>query len=91
MPVKFSLTGNRGLQIFATGYPQVSTINCDSEAPVDDNVQTTTAGQSSLAYDSGADQYTYTWKTENAWAGACKQLIIRLADGTDHIAYFRFR
>jgi len=91
VPVKFSLTGNRGLQIFATGYPQVSTINCDSEAPVDDNVQTTTAGQSSLAYDSGADQYTYTWKTENAWAGACKQLIIRLADGTDHIAYFRFR
>jgi Tol biopolymer transport system component len=90
VPVKFSLTGNRGLQIFASGYPQVSTISCDAEAPQDDNVQTTTAGQSSLSYDSAADQYTYLWSTDRAWAGTCKQLNLRLADGTDHIAYFRF-
>jgi len=63
----------------------------DVESVILSRLAATTAGQSSLAYDSGADQYTYTWKTENAWAGACKQLIIRLTDGTDHIAYFRFR
>ena len=90
VPVKFSLNGNRGLSIFAAGYPVVSTINCSTQDPVDGDVQTTTAGQSSLSYDSGADQYNYVWKTDRSWAGSCRQLIIRLADGSDHIAWFKF-
>jgi extracellular elastinolytic metalloproteinase len=31
------------------------------------------------------------WKTQKAWAGTCRQLIIRLDDGTDHIANFKFK
>ncbi len=26
---------------------------------------------------------TYVWKTEKAWAGTCRHLIIKLNDGTD--------
>jgi uncharacterized protein YjbI with pentapeptide repeats len=91
VPVKFSLNGSRGLQIFAAGYPQVSSINCNTDAPVDDNVQTVDAGQSSLNYDAGTDTYTYVWKTDRSFAGSCRQLILRLADGTDHVASFKFR
>ncbi len=49
-----------------------------------------TAGSSSLSYDATTDQYTYVWKTNKAWARSCRQLILRLSDGTDHIASFSF-
>jgi hypothetical protein len=36
-------------------------------------------------------QFSFNWKTEGAWAGTCRQLIIRLQDVSDPVAYFRFR
>ena len=91
IPVKFSLSGNKGLSIFAANSPQSGVIPCDASAPAQDLTDTTTAGNSSLSYDASSDQYNYVWATNRAWANTCKQLIVRLADGTDHIAYFKFR
>jgi hypothetical protein len=90
VPVKFSLRGNRGLTIFATGYPLSQSIKCDSTVLVE-NVPTVTAGSSSLSYDSKTDTYTYTWKTDKAWAGTCRQLVVRLADGNVKAANFKFK
>jgi Purple acid Phosphatase, N-terminal domain len=53
IPVKFSLDGNQGLDIFAAGFPQ--------------SAGAATAG--SLSYDAREDQYTYTWRTDKAWSG----------------------
>ena len=91
IPIKFSLYGNRGLSIFANGYPASRQITCDSDAPIDDTIPTVPAGTSSLTYDAGSDQYNYTWKTDKAWKGTCRQLNLRLADGTDHVANFKFK
>jgi len=91
IPVKFSLSGNQGLSIFATGYPKWQKINCDTSVPLDIIEETVTAGSSSLSYDPIADRYVYVWKTDRAWAGTCRQLIVRLDDGTDHIANFKFK
>jgi S-adenosylhomocysteine hydrolase len=88
IPVKFSLGGNRGLTIFAAGYAQSQQVACDGLATQDVVEETLTAGSSSLSYDASTDQYTYVWKTNKAWAHTCQPLIIRLSDGTDHIAYF---
>ncbi|MGH9937989.1 MAG: PxKF domain-containing protein, partial [Blastocatellia bacterium] len=41
--------------------------------------------------DAASDQYTYVWKTEKSWAGACRQLIVRLNDGSERVAYFKFK
>ncbi|MFE9849884.1 PxKF domain-containing protein [Streptomyces sp. NPDC005576] len=30
------------------------------------------------------------WKTGKAWAGTCRRCRLTLADGTDHLADFRF-
>jgi hypothetical protein len=90
IPVEFSLGGNQGLDIFAAGYPTSQQIACDSSAPLDDVEQTVPAGSSSLSYDATTDQYTYVWKTDKTWAKTCRQLTVRLSDGSDHIAYFRF-
>jgi hypothetical protein len=91
VPVKFSLGGSYGLNIFAAGYPKVQTVVCGSGAPIDEIEQTVTAGASSLSYDAASGQYSYTWKTDKSWAGSCRQLTIRLSDGTDHVAMFQFR
>jgi len=94
IPVKFSLKGDQGLNIFATAtdgtkYPKSSVISCDPTADVDAIESTVTAGQSSLQYDSTLDQYTYVWKTDKGWAGTCRQLEVKLTDGTSHKASFK--
>ena len=92
VPVKFSLDGNQGLGVFATGYPKSVTIPCESDAEIDGIEQTVNAGQSSLSYDQASDTYTYVWKTEKGWGSpaSCRQLVVQLDDGTFHRANFRF-
>jgi uncharacterized delta-60 repeat protein len=91
IPVKFSLGGDQGLDVFADGYPRSQQIACDSSAPVDGVEETLTAGRSSLAYDAASDIYTYVWKTEKAWAGTCRQLVLKFDDGSFQRANFKFR
>ena len=91
VPVKFALGGNRGLSIFAPGYPVLATIACAVGVPTDPVEQTVTAGSSSLQYDAGANQYSYIWKTPSSgWpSGTCRQLQLKLVDGTTHVANFK--
>jgi hypothetical protein len=91
VPVKFSLGGNQGLGIFATGYPASRTVSCRPDATTDEIEQTVNADHSSLRYDAATDTYTYVWKSGMSWAGQCRRLILRLADGIEHTALFRFR
>ena len=90
IPVKFSLGGNQGLAIFASNSPaSVATAQCDGAAS-DEVEVTVTAGNSSLSYDAGANQYNYVWKTEKNWVG-CRQLRLTLKDGSVRTAMFKFR
>jgi hypothetical protein len=91
VPVKFSLGGDQGLDIFEAGYPKSQQIACDSTAMVDGIEETVGAGGSSLSYDAATDQYTYVWKTDKGWAGTCRQLVLKLDDGTFHRANFKFK
>jgi HYR domain len=90
IPVKFSLGCNQGLNIMWTGYPQSGLMQCDNQDPLDDIETTVNAGNSSLNYDPVANQYIYVWKTDRAWAGTCRLLTVKLADGTFHYAFFNF-
>ncbi|HET8768324.1 MAG TPA: PxKF domain-containing protein [Pedococcus sp.] len=47
-------------------------------------------GGSSLQYDAATGTYTYVWKSDKAWAGSCRQLVVKLDDGTLHRANFKF-
>jgi hypothetical protein len=91
VPVKFSLSGNKGLGIFAAGSPSSGPIVCNSSDPATLLEETVTAGGSSLSYDPVTDQYIYVWKTEPAWAGTCRQLVVQLNDGSIHRANFKFK
>lgn len=90
IPVKFSLGGDMGLNIFAAGYPKSVVQSCSSGAATDDIEETVTAGGSSLSYDPLTGQYNYVWKTDKGWAGQCRQLIVKFADGNTQVANFNF-
>jgi hypothetical protein len=62
---------------------------CNSSDEVDIVEETVTAGGSSLNYDATVDQYIYVWKTDKSWAGTCRQLVVKLNDGTYHRANFK--
>jgi sugar lactone lactonase YvrE len=91
IPIKFSLSGNKGLNIFAPNSPSSGPVACNSSDDATVLVDTITAGGSSLTYDAGSDQYVYVWKTESSWAGTCRQLVVQLNDGSVHTAYFKFK
>jgi hypothetical protein len=87
VPVKFSLGGDHSLGILETGYPVSQQIDCTTKAPIGPTEPTNS--NSGLTFGNG--KYHYNWKTLKAWEGTCRQLIVRLDDGTDHIAYFKFK
>jgi hypothetical protein len=89
IPMKFSLNGDQGLDIIASGYPKSQPIACNGANG--DELVTETAGNSSLSYDSQNDEYTYVWKTERSWSGQCRLFVLELDDGTQHTALFQFR
>ena len=96
IPVKFSLDGDHGLDIFAVGYPKSIQIECGNEDPVGDITDgyTVTAGDSSISYDTSTDQYIYVWKTDKSWAydtSPCRQLVVKLNDGKSYYANFKFK
>jgi hypothetical protein len=89
VPVKFSLGGDRGLAILAAGSPVVTAVSCESGVAVDE-IETTVANSSSgLTFDDGV--YTYVWKTPKSFAGTCRQIDVKLVDGTSHVALFKLR
>ena len=92
IPVRFSLGGDYGLNIFASGYPAAQQISCgDGGSGGSDPIEeTVTVGNSSLRYDPVTQTYTYAWKTDKAWAGTCRTLLVRLIDGSEHTAFFQF-
>jgi hypothetical protein len=89
IPVRFSLGGDKGLDVFGAGYPISGQVPSAPNAPLDAIEQTVTASASGLSYSASTGQYTYTWKTDKGWAGQTRQLVLRLKDGTEHKASFK--
>ncbi len=86
VPVKFSLGGDYGMNVIASGYPISTPVNCTTLAPTGPS-QATQAAEP-LVFEDG--QYKYVWKTKKPWAGTCRLLEIKLVDNTVHTALFQF-
>jgi Tol biopolymer transport system component len=81
IPLKFSLHGNRGSDLFAFGSPTWTA--CDASAG-------TNPATGTLSYNASLDRYTFLVATDKSWAGTCRDLILTLRDGTAHRARFTF-
>jgi predicted extracellular nuclease len=92
VPLKFSLGGDQGQDIFVPGYPLSFPIACDgSGAALGPAVSTVNPGNSALSFDPLTGQYTYVWKTKRAWRGTCRRLVVVLKDGAVHYANMMFK
>jgi hypothetical protein len=40
--------------------------------------------------EAASDRYIYVWKTQKAWAGTCRRLVLKLLDGSEQTADFGF-
>jgi hypothetical protein len=80
VPIKFSLAGSQGLDIFAAGSPRWAV--CGSSD--------TTSAPGALSYNPSNDRYTYLAATQKSWAGSCRDFQLTLRDGTTHQARFTF-
>lgn len=90
IPVKFNLGGDYGLNIFVTGYPSSVLVTCGTTA--EDAIESTvSASSSSISFDLLTNIYSYIWKTDKSWAGTCRTLVLKFADGSYHRANFRFK
>jgi hypothetical protein len=70
------------------GYPKSQQVACGSGDAVRGDEPAAAAGASGLSYDAATDTYTYVWKTLKGWAGTCRQLVLKLDDGSYHRADF---
>jgi hypothetical protein len=89
-PLKFSLGGYQGLDVFAAGYPVSATITSSGISAARATVKTITSGNSNLSYDTGTGLYTYIWKTDKAWEGETREMVMKLVDGQEYRARFSF-
>jgi hypothetical protein len=91
VPMRFSLGGDFGLNVLAAGSPSSVALTCVTGAPIDPIEDTTTTNTSGLVFQTTNNQYVYTWKTDKKWAGTCRQFVLKLTDGTSHVANFKFK
>jgi hypothetical protein len=83
VPVKFSLNGHQGLDVFAA--PPAWKPGCPSTSPDSSRAFGT------LSYKPSVDRYVFLWKTDPSWAGSCRELIVSFGDGSVRRANVRFR
>jgi hypothetical protein len=89
VPVKFSLGGDYGLGILS-GAPTAPAVACTPGNVTDGLTEVVSAGNSGLKFDTSTLVYTFVWKTDKAYAGTCRELQLKLTDGTVHTARFQF-
>jgi hypothetical protein len=87
----FGLDGDRGLNVFADGFPTSVAIPCPAWTP--HSVPAAGAGATAgLSFGTSSGHYSYGWQTDPSWAGTCRRFEIALNDGTGpiHTADFMF-
>lgn len=93
IPIRWSLKKTDGSfvsdlgMVVSYGY---GTVTCGS-GTTDTIEEYSDAGLTSLRYDTSANQFVLTSKTNKTWAGSCKTFTLTLSDGTKHQASFQFK
>lgn len=91
VPIRFELGGRQGLDVVEEGWPQVAQVECGSGAePASGEPARHPRWFRALAFRQRRARHVFVWRTERAWAGGCRQFMLRLKDGTVHRADFEF-
>lgn len=88
IPIKFTVTGSDAdlSTVLAAGYPQSAPVSCSSPGALTSGTATS---PTSVSSGRSGDDYNYLWQTDKSWTG-CRELIVKLVDGSYHRALFSF-
>ncbi|WP_066947076.1 PxKF domain-containing protein [Microtetraspora fusca] len=89
VPIKFSLGGDHGTGVIASGYPVSRPVTCATGKATGPAESTSSPGNSKLGYGDG--QYNYVWKTDRGWSDTCRQFELKLDDGSSHFTTIRLK
>jgi predicted outer membrane repeat protein len=90
VPISFSLAGNQGLGVIAAGYPQSVQVPCNAFGAQTSGTPTVAIKPGLVYASSSGGRYSYVWATSTSWRGTCRQLVLKLNDGTYHRANLSF-
>lgn len=91
IPVRFSLGGPRGTDIFSPGFPASASVDCTTGTATGSLEGVSLPGTSSLIYDNKEQRYQLNWQTSASWSGTCRKLILRFKGGGEQFALFQFK
>ena len=91
LPLRFTLGGDLGLDLFAPGFPVSREVSCTTGEAVGVPAPILQPGGSGLTYSAGNATYRLNWSTESGWGGSCRELIVRFRDSSQITATFDFR
>ena len=89
VPIRFSLNGFRGARPEADGYPR-STRCGGGDVEMARARAHAAKKESAFRYDKRSDEYVMHWKTDQKWTGTCREFVLKLDDGSVHVARFQF-
>jgi len=69
-------------------YPAIACNKLPGAGP--DATDADTSGSSGLRYDSGANQYIFTWQTASSFVNKCYEFRVDLDNGSSRTALFKF-
>jgi hypothetical protein len=90
VPIRFSLGGDFGLDIFASGYPRYVEIDCVSEEVTGQPIAITDGNEVGLTYSPESDQYHLAWRSDRSLADSCVQVQLKF-EGTTQAPTAKFR
>jgi hypothetical protein len=88
IPVRFSLGGAEGTDVFDAGFPQVHQIDCVTREPLGAPVALAPSEWLFRSLENGV--YEYKWKSSPQWIDSCRRLVLGFDDGSRHTADVRF-
>ena len=91
VPIKFTIGGNKGLNILAAGYPASQPASCTDFASTGPATPIASAAVIAADFTYSGNHYQINWKTDKAWDGTCRILTVMLTDGIAHRANIRFK
>jgi len=91
LPVKWQITDASGASVSqAASFVGLTSSGGSCASGATDEVEVYAPGASGLQY-LGNGEWQVNWKTEKLWAGQCRALTLKLGDGLDRTASFKFK
>ena len=81
IPIVFSLGGDQGLDVLASGSPSSVQTDCDQPGTPTGGEPAWSQSGSGLVFHSWTGHYVFMWQTRKSWAGTCRTFVLGLSDG----------